>query len=188
VAETTRLTVVLAFGSLVGFGLASRWLGRGGQPMAVAALGAMVGGPAFLAVMGSAAVLSVPMLLVATLAAGFGAGLFGHGTLTATMRAAPRDQIGLALGAWGAVQTTAAGIAIAAAGLIRDAMLLVPETKETGAVPYLPVFALEAGLLALALGVAWPLLRRHLDSGVAKTTLKDVSIAGGPVELAAIKT
>ena len=30
VAETTRLTVVLALGSLLGFGLASRWLGRGG--------------------------------------------------------------------------------------------------------------------------------------------------------------
>ena len=112
VAETTRLTIVLAFGSLIGFGLASRWLGRGGRPMDVAATGAMIGIPAFVLILISAVTLTVPLLIFATLLAGFGAGLFGHGTLTATMRAAPRDQIGLSLGAWGAVQTTAAGVAI----------------------------------------------------------------------------
>jgi BCD family chlorophyll transporter-like MFS transporter len=164
VAETTRLTVVLAFGSLLGFGLASRWLGRGGWPMAVAATGAMIGVPAFVLVLVSAVILSVPLLIVATLAAGFGAGLFGHGTLTATMRSAPRDQIGLSLGAWGAVQTTSAGVAIALGGVIRDAMLLVPGEVAASAGPYVPVFALEAGLLALALIAAWPLLRRGVDS------------------------
>jgi BCD family chlorophyll transporter-like MFS transporter len=164
VAETTRLTVVLAFGSLLGFGLASRWLGRGGWPMGVAATGAMIGVPAFVLVLVSAVVLSVPLLILATLAAGFGAGLFGHGTLTATMRSAPRDQIGLSLGAWGAVQTTAAGVAIAVGGAIRDAMLLVPGERTASAGPYVPVFALEAALLALALIAAWPLLRRGVDS------------------------
>jgi MFS transporter, BCD family, chlorophyll transporter len=167
VAQTTRLTVVLAFGSLLGFGLASRWLGRGGWPMSVAATGAMVGVPAFLLVLVSAAFLSVPLLIVSTLMAGFGAGLFGHGTLTATMRSAPRDQIGLSLGAWGAVQTTAAGIAIAVGGVIRDAMLLVPGEATASAGPYIPVFALEAGLLALALIAAWPLMRRGVDRGNA---------------------
>jgi BCD family chlorophyll transporter-like MFS transporter len=164
VAETTRLTVVLAFGSLLGFGLASRWLGRGGWPMSVAATGAMIGVPAFVMVLISAAILSVPLLILSTLAAGFGAGLFGHGTLTATMRSAPRDQIGLSLGAWGAVQTTAAGVAIAIGGVIRDAMLLVPGGMAASAGPYVPVFALEAGLLALALIAALPLLRRGVDS------------------------
>jgi BCD family chlorophyll transporter-like MFS transporter len=164
VAETTRLTVVLAFGSLLGFGLASRWLGRGGWPMSVAATGAMIGVPAFVMVLVSAAILSVPLLILSTLAAGFGAGLFGHGTLTATMRSAPRDQIGLSLGAWGAVQTTAAGVAIAVGGVIRDAMLLVPGEMAGSAGPYVPVFALEAGLLALALIAALPLLRRGVDS------------------------
>jgi BCD family chlorophyll transporter-like MFS transporter len=173
VAQTTRLTVVLAFGSLVGFGLASRWLGRGGVPMAVAATGAAVGVPAFLLVLVSAVVLSVPLLLVATLAAGFGAGLFGHGTLTATMRSAPRDQIGLSLGAWGAVQTTAAGVAIAIGGVIRDAMLLVPGEATASAGPYVPVFALEAGLLALALIAAWPLMRKGVDSKAAATSLNE---------------
>jgi MFS transporter, BCD family, chlorophyll transporter len=164
VAETTRLTVVLAFGSLLGFGLASRWLGRGGWPMSVAATGAMIGVPSFLLVLVSAMMLSVPLLILSTLAAGFGAGLFGHGTLTATMRSAPRDQIGLSLGAWGAVQTTAAGVAIAVGGMIRDAMLLVPGEMAASAGPYVPVFALEAGLLALALIAALPLLRRGVDS------------------------
>jgi BCD family chlorophyll transporter-like MFS transporter len=163
VAQTTRLTVVLALGSLVGFGLASRWLGRGGQPMAVAMVGAVIGVPAFLLVMASAALLTVPLLIGATVLAGFGAGLFGHGTLTATMRAAPREQIGLSLGAWGAVQTTAAGVAIVLGGVIRDMLLVSPAQGGAASAPYLPVFALEAGLLVLALIAAWP-LRRAIDA------------------------
>ena len=163
VAETTRLTVVLALGSLLGFGLASRWLGRGGQPMRVASIGAAVGVPAFLLIIASAMLTTVPLLIAATLVAGFGAGLFGHGTLTATMQSAPRDQIGLSLGAWGAVQTTAAGVAIAFGGVIRDAMLLGAGPGQSAVGAYIPVFALEAGLLALALIAAWPLWREGLD-------------------------
>ena len=163
VAETTRLTVVLALGSLLGFGLASRWLGRGGQPMRVASIGAAVGVPAFLLIIASAMLTTVPLLIAATLVAGFGAGLFGHGTLTATMQSAPRDQIGLSLGAWGAVQTTAAGVAIALGGVIRDAMLLGAGPDGAAVAAYIPVFALEAGLLALALIAAWPLWREGLD-------------------------
>jgi BCD family chlorophyll transporter-like MFS transporter len=169
VAETTRLTVVLAFGSLVGFGLASRWLGQGGVPVQVAAFGAAIGAPAFLGVIASAELLSTHLLVAATLTAGFGAGLFGHGTLTATMRSAPRDQIGLSLGAWGAVQTTAAGVAIALGGVIRDAMLIgsAGPAADVSASSYVPVFALEAGLLLVALIVVWPLLRRGLDTARA---------------------
>ncbi len=155
VAETTRLTVYLAVGSLLGFGLASRWIGRGQLPMDVAICGAGIGVPAFGAVVLAAGLLLAPVLVAATLAAGFGAGLFGHGTLTATMRSAPRDQIGLSLGAWGAVQTTSAGIAIAVGGVIRDVILA---TSGAGvARPYVPVFLLEAGLLVLALLLALPL-------------------------------
>jgi BCD family chlorophyll transporter-like MFS transporter len=179
VAQTTRLTVVLALGSLVGFGLASRWLGRGGQPLQVAAIGAALGVPAFLMVLTSAVIGSVGLLIGATLLAGFGAGLFGHGTLTATMRSAPRDQIGLSLGAWGAVQTTAAGIAIAVGGVIRDAMLLTPGASANGAAAYVPVFALEAGLLVLALVVALPLWRQRLDIGRDRPTFATGPSAGG---------
>ena len=164
VAQTTRLTILLAFGSLVGFGLAARVLTRGGQPMRVALMGAAVGIPAFGLIIAAALVLAPGLLALATLLAGFGAGLFSHGTLTATMRAAPRDRIGLALGAWGAVQTTAAGIAIAVGGIIRDVILLAPEGSVGAAAPYVPVFAIEAALLLMALIAALPLAVRALDT------------------------
>ena len=161
VAETTRLTVWLAGGTLLGFALASRVLGRGGSPVRIAWLGAAVGAPSFGVLIASAFAGSVPMLIASTLMAGFGAGLFSHGTLTATMRAAPRDQIGLALGSWGAVQTTAAGIAIAAGGVVRDLLTMLPAAQEFGpAAPYLPVFAFEMVLLTLAMIVAYPMLGR----------------------------
>jgi BCD family chlorophyll transporter-like MFS transporter len=53
---------------------------------------------------------------------GFGGGLFSVATLTAamTMPAAGKAGRGLALGAWGAAQATAAGLSIAIGGGIRD--------------------------------------------------------------------
>ncbi|NJM82283.1 MAG: BCD family MFS transporter, partial [Tabrizicola sp.] len=66
----------------------------------------------------------------------------------------------LALGAWGAVQTTAAGTAIAVGGVIRD--LLATGTGPAAA-PYIPVFAIEGMLLLAALLVALPLRRAGLD-------------------------
>ncbi len=158
VAETTRLTVMLASGSLIGFALASRLLGQGGRPVDLATLGAVVGAAAFAFIIEAAMVVSVPVLVGATLAAGLGAGLFGHGTLTATMRRALRGQIGLSLGAWGAVQTTAAGLAIATGGVIRDAIGLRHGQPAVTADAYIPVFALEIGLLVLAIIVARPLM------------------------------
>jgi len=182
VAETTRLTVVLAAGSLVGFALASRWLGRGRQPITVAALGAGIGVPAFLVIMLAAQVGAVPLFVAAVALAGFGAGLFGHGTLTATMRAAPRAQIGLAMGAWGAVQATAAGLAIAAGGVIRDVFAGLDPAGQPSA-PYIPVFALEAALLLTALMVALPLRRRvdrsgAFDTDAAQAASKRIASAG----------
>ena len=89
---------------------------------------------------------------------GFGAGLFGHGTLTATMRRAPKAQVGLALGAWGAVQATAAGVAIALGGGIRDIVLATPGGASAEA-PYVAVFGLEMALLILAVIAVVPLSR-----------------------------
>jgi MFS transporter, BCD family, chlorophyll transporter len=168
VAETTRLTVVLAGGSLIGFALASWWLQNGATPIGMALLGAAVGAPAFALIILSAELASAPLLMAATLVAGFGAGLFGHGTLTASMRAAPREQIGLALGAWGAVQTTAAGLAIVCGGVIRD-LVIGTHAGAATASAYIPVFALEAGLLLLALLVAMP-LRKGVASAVPQPT------------------
>jgi BCD family chlorophyll transporter-like MFS transporter len=133
-------------------------LGRGASPLALAWWGGLVGVGAFAMVVSSAMSGAVAMLIAATLVAGFGAGLFSHGTLTATMRAAPRDQIGLALGAWGAVQTTAAGVAIAIGGIVRD-VVVVADRAGDPATAYLVVFAAEIALLIGALVLAVPLLR-----------------------------
>jgi MFS transporter, BCD family, chlorophyll transporter len=131
----------------------------------VAIYGAALGVPAFGLIVLASVTASVQLLIGATMLAGFGAGLFGHGTLTATMRAAARDQIGLSLGAWGAVQATAAGLAIAAGGAVRDAVLA---TGTSAATPYTVVFAIEAGLLVLALLVAAPLWGKDRGATVGK--------------------
>lgn len=178
VAQTTQLTVFLALGSLIGFGLASRLLGNGARPLAVAFAGALTGVPAFGLIILSASLTLPPMLSMATMLAGFGAGLFGHGTLTATMRSAPRDQIGLALGAWGTVQTTAAGVAIAVGGIIRDVLASAPAAGASAADPYIPVFGLEIALLLLALIVALPLLRARLAEPDTSPTIGKEAAAG----------
>ena len=115
VGSTTTLTATLATGALSGFALASVVLGRGYDPFRMASIGAWVGIPAFLAVIASASMQSTLLFALGTGLIGLGSGLFGHGTLTATMQAAPPHQTGLSLGTWGAVQATAAGLAIALA-------------------------------------------------------------------------
>jgi MFS transporter, BCD family, chlorophyll transporter len=161
VSDTTKLTAALAVGGLLGFALASRVLSRGADPFRMASYGALVGVPAFAAVMLAAPVAS-PMLFVAgTLLIGFGAGLFGHGTLTATMNLAPPEQTGLALGAWGAVQASAAGLAIALGGIIRDLVAAVaPQTALGAAAGYQLVYAIELALLVATVFAMAPLVRQ----------------------------
>jgi len=156
VSGTTSLTAALAIGGLAGFGLASRILSRGYDPFRMASTGALVGLPAFASVILAAPLASPALFALGTALIGFGAGLFGHGTLTATMNLAPKSQAGLALGAWGAVQASAAGIAIALGGIIRD---LVATTAHTAAFAYDSVYALEIVLLIAALVTMLPLLR-----------------------------
>ncbi len=161
VGATTKLTATLAIGAVLGFGLASRILSRGADPFRMASTGALVGIPAFMAVV-LAAPLNSPVLFgVGTLLIGFGGGLFSHGTLTATMNMAPRDQAGLALGAWGAVQATAAGAAIALGGILRDVVAGALRDNVLGpAVGYDFVYGLEVVLLLITLGAMFPLIRR----------------------------
>ncbi len=158
VSATTLLTATLAFGTLFGFGLASRVLGRGADPFRLATYGAIFGVPAFLFVIVAAPMQSPPLFAFGTLLIGFGAGLFGHGTLTATMQSAPRDQIGLALGTWGAVQATAAGVAMALGGIIRD---LVVAGGASSVVGYVSVYVIELFLLFATIAVMVPLFRRR---------------------------
>jgi BCD family chlorophyll transporter-like MFS transporter len=100
---------------------------------------------------------------------GFGSGLFGHGTLTATMNYAPRDKVGMALGAWGAVQATAAGLGAALGGGLRDGFAGLPLARGWPVVAngYVWVYALEIALLAATIVAMLPLLgrRRALSAG-----------------------
>jgi BCD family chlorophyll transporter-like MFS transporter len=96
---------------------------------------------------------SIPLFGAGVLLVGLGGGIFSHGTLTATMNSAPKEQTGLALGAWGAVQATAAGVAVALGGILRDlvsalaARGFLGETLAVPATGYAAVYMLEIALL-----------------------------------------
>jgi BCD family chlorophyll transporter-like MFS transporter len=126
------------------------------DPFRMASIGTQVGVPAFVAVICSDSLNSQTLFSLGVFLIGFGAGLFGHGTLTATMRLAPKEQSGLALGAWGAVQATAAGIAIALGGVIRD----VVATQTASATAYAVVYGIEIVLLIGTMYAMSPLIRR----------------------------
>jgi BCD family chlorophyll transporter-like MFS transporter len=159
VGATTSLTATLAGGGLVGLAVASRVLSRGADPFSMASYGAMAGIPAFGLVIASAPFQAPELFALGTLMVGFGAGLFGHGTLTATMNLAPRTQVGLAIGAWGATQAVAAGLAIAFGGILRDVVAASPVQGQYGdATGYISVYALEIILLAWTLVAMAPLI------------------------------
>jgi BCD family chlorophyll transporter-like MFS transporter len=154
VGATTWLTATLALGGLVGFSLASAVLLRGADPARMALAGAGLGLPAFAAVLLASSTPSVALFVIGVFAIGFGTGLFGHGTLTLTMNRAPKEQAGLALGAWGAVQATAAGAGVALGGLGRDLVQALASRGAFGealAVPatgYAAIYGCEIVLLA----------------------------------------
>ncbi|MFM1859114.1 MAG: hypothetical protein RL133_614 [Pseudomonadota bacterium] len=147
VSATTYLTATLALGSLLGFWWASERLGRQACPYRLTQLGAWVGVPSFVVVMLAAPLQSHLLFSVAVFGIGLGAGLFGHGTLTATILSAPNGQSGLALGLWGALQATAAGLGMASGGILKD---LAGHVLSPGP-SYAVVYALELVLLGLTL-------------------------------------
>ena len=166
VGATTKLTATFAIGGLIGFALASRILSRGFDPFRMAIYGAVVGVPAFLAVIFAAPLQSTVLFAAGTALIGFGAGLFGHGTLTATMNKAPEDKTGLALGAWGAVQASAAGIGVALGGIIRDAVAGPASDSMLGpATGYVIVYSIEVVLLLATMAAMVPLLRAPRPPG-----------------------
>jgi BCD family chlorophyll transporter-like MFS transporter len=155
VSDTTFLTAALACGSLFGFAWASKVLSQGADPHRMASMGVLLGVPGFLAVMVSAPQALPWLFIVGAVLIGFGVGLFGHGTLTATMNHAPPGQAGLALGAWGAVQATAAGVAMALGGIIRDVAAQVTDSASA----YAFVYSLEAALLVATWLIMIPLVK-----------------------------
>jgi BCD family chlorophyll transporter-like MFS transporter len=169
VGQTTTLTALLSCGGLCGFGCAAKLLGQGVDPYRLAGFGAMIGLPAFSAVLFAAPLQAVPLFCVGVALIGFGAGLFAHCTLTAAMNTARRGQIGLALGVWGAVQASAAGIAIAAGGLLRDGVSALAtagrlgEALQNPATGYGTVYAIEILLMFATLVAVGPLVRPSQD-------------------------
>ncbi|WP_291912869.1 PucC family protein [Limnohabitans sp.] len=155
VSSTTLLSATLALGGLIGFAWASRVLGRGGDAYRMSGWGAWVGLPAFVCVIASGPLTMPALFVLGIFLIGLGGGLFAHGTLTATMQLAPPGQIGLAMGAWGAVQATAAGVGMAAGGLVRDGVALI----STPVMGYSAVYAIEILLLGMTLWAMGPLLR-----------------------------
>jgi len=155
VSSTTLLSATLALGGLLGFAWASRVLGRGGDAYRMSGWGACLGLPAFACVIASGPLAMPALFVLGIFLIGLGGGLFAHGTLTASMQLAPPGQIGLAMGAWGAVQATAAGVGMAAGGLVRDGVALI----STPVMGYSAVYAIEILLLGMTLWAMGPLLR-----------------------------
>jgi BCD family chlorophyll transporter-like MFS transporter len=171
VGATTALTAMLAVGGGAGLGLAARVLARGADAYRVAGFGALAGLIAFASVLFSAPTGSPMLFAIGVAMIGFGAGLFAHGTLTASMTLAQGDATGLALGVWGAVQALAAGLAIAAGGLISDSVSSLALHGRLGAVltgpatGYSAVYIIELALLFLTLIAIGPLVgRRRADA------------------------
>jgi MFS transporter, BCD family, chlorophyll transporter len=122
VAATTTLTAVMAFGAICSFGIAARRASAGADPVRLCAVGALVGIVGFALIILSSPLISAGLLMVGALLIGFGNGLFSVGTLLRVMSLPQHGESGLALGAWGAVQATSAGLAMAVAGVIRDSI------------------------------------------------------------------
>ena len=177
VGATTALTAALAFGGATGLTLAARWLSRGDDPHRVAGYGALAGVLAFACVVFAAPAESQLMFGAGVMLIGFGGGLFAHGTLTASMDAADPQTRGLALGAWGAAQATAAGLAIAASGLINDiggalaGAGSLGEALQGPATGFVLVYTLEIGLLVATLAAIGPLVRSRPRRFLAASAL-----------------
>ena len=165
VSATTIMTAMLAIGGGAGLMLAARWLTRGADAHRVAAMGAVVGVFAFAAVILAAPMDSIGLFGFGVTLIGGGAGMFAHGTLTATMGLAKPQDRGLALGAWGAAQATAAGLAIALSGAINDLGTALADSGALGealvtpATGFAMVYAIEIVLLLATVVAIGPLVR-----------------------------
>jgi BCD family chlorophyll transporter-like MFS transporter len=182
VGGTSLLTAVTALGALLAFALAARRLQRGADAVRLAALGALAGVCAFAAVVFSEP-LQAPLLFAAgAFLIGLGGGLFSVSTLSEVMALEQAGTSGhalahgLALGAWGAVQATAAGVAIALGGALRDVVSALAVAGRLGdalaspATGYSVVYHLEIALLFATLVALGPLVRRAASAQPTPST------------------
>jgi len=168
VSSTTLLTALWSLGALIGFGLAGKRLAAGSNPFRLAGAGILAGIWAFSIVIFAAPLNSPVLFFAGATLIGFGGGLFAVATLTACMTLPETGTAGrgLALGAWGAAQATAAGLAIAIGGSLRDWVGSVAMTGALGegmvspATGYSFVYHTEIGLLFVTLVILGPLVRQ----------------------------
>jgi MFS transporter, BCD family, chlorophyll transporter len=166
VGATSALTALLAGGAMAGFLLAGRFLARGADPLRLAAYGTLLGLPAFSAVIFAAPLNAGWLFRLGALGIGFGGGLFAVGTLYAAMRMENHGFIGMALGAWGAVQSIAAGLAMFIGGALRDIVSGLASEGTLGAAlagpatGYSVVYHIEMYLLFITLIIIGPLAKR----------------------------
>lgn len=170
VAQTSALTALLAAGSLAAFAWSAHWLSRGHDALRIAALGMLIGLPGFSLVLFAAPADSAAMFRVGTVLVGFGSGLFAVSTLAAAMSLESAEHAGFALGAWGAVQATAAGVAVGLGGTLRDVAAALASDGTLGTVLQHPatgygtVYVIELWLLFVALIALGPLVRSSTRS------------------------
>ncbi len=166
VGATSLLTALTAGGSLLAFALAAALLNRGVDAVRRAALGAIAGLPAFALVIFAGPLEAPNLFRAGAFLIGVGGGLFSVGTLTMAMSLQQGEDAGLALGAWGAVQATAAGASVAAGGMIKDAVGALATSGWMGeslispVTGYSFVYHLEMYLLFGVLIAIGPLVRR----------------------------
>ncbi|WP_245867037.1 PucC family protein [Kandeliimicrobium roseum] len=167
VSATTVLTALWSVGALTGFGLAAKWLKGGLSTYRMASRGILIGIAAFSCVIFAAPMQSNALFYIGACGIGLGGGLFSVSTLTAAMAMKTRGLAGrgLALGAWGAAQATAAGLSTALGGSLRDGVSVLAETGRLGdvlnvpAMGYITVYHLEIALLFATLIVLGPLVK-----------------------------
>ncbi|WP_299146334.1 PucC family protein [uncultured Tateyamaria sp.] len=167
VSATTLLTALWAAGALAGFAWAGRRLAAGSNAYRLAGAGILAGVWAFSLVIFAAPMQASALFYAGATLIGFGGGLFAVSTLTAamTMPAQGVAGRGLALGAWGAAQATAAGVAIALGGTLRDWIGALAtsgawgEALNSAATGYSFVYHAEIGLLFVTLVILGPLVR-----------------------------
>ena len=186
VSTTTLLTAMWAGGALLGFGLAARWLKLSIDPFRMAARGILMGLASFCAVIFAGPLASTLLFFAGAFGIGLGGGLFAVATLTAAMTLNTKGVAGkgLALGAWGAAQATAAGLSIFIGGALRDLVNTAAlngtlgDALSSNATGYSVVYHVEIGLLFVTLVALGPLVKAR-----AMTTQQ-----AGPVGLADFPT
>lgn len=167
VGDTSALTALSAGGALLAFYLSAKWLSRGIHACRLASGGVLLGLPAFAFVIFSAPLDSATLFRIGTFLIGFAGGLFSVGMLVTAMSFQNGNESGMVLGAWGAVQATSAGLAMALGGILRDGIAELAlqgslgESLVSHATAYSFVYHIEIYMLFVVLIALGPLVRQH---------------------------